>query len=55
MATEQKITYCRICEPLCGLIATVEDGRLTEKDVPDLINKLLDAPWQRLVGAAHAP
>ena len=21
-------TYCRICEPLCGLIATVEDGRL---------------------------
>ena len=28
MATEQKITYCRICEPLCGLIATVEDGRL---------------------------
>lgn len=28
MATEQKVTYCRICEPLCGLIATVEDGRL---------------------------
>ena len=25
---EQKVTYCRICEPLCGLIATVEDGRL---------------------------
>lgn len=22
------VTYCRICEPLCGLIATVEDGRL---------------------------
>lgn len=21
-------TYCRICEPLCGLIATVEDGKL---------------------------
>ena len=21
-------TYCRICEPLCGMIATVEDGRL---------------------------
>jgi anaerobic selenocysteine-containing dehydrogenase len=21
-------TYCRICEPLCGMVATVEDGRL---------------------------
>ncbi len=27
-ATERKVTYCRICEPLCGLVATVEDGRL---------------------------
>jgi formate dehydrogenase len=26
--TEQRVTYCRICEPLCGLVATVEDGRL---------------------------
>jgi anaerobic selenocysteine-containing dehydrogenase len=25
---EQKSTFCRICEPLCGMIATVEDGRL---------------------------
>jgi anaerobic selenocysteine-containing dehydrogenase len=25
---EQKTTYCRICEPLCGMIATVEDGTL---------------------------
>ncbi|MGE2834939.1 molybdopterin-containing oxidoreductase family protein [Mycobacterium sp. SMC-4] len=24
-----KITFCRICEPLCGMIATVEDGKLT--------------------------
>ncbi len=24
------ITYCRICEPLCGMVATVEDGRLTK-------------------------
>jgi anaerobic selenocysteine-containing dehydrogenase len=23
-------TFCRICEPLCGMIATVEDGRLIE-------------------------
>ena len=38
MAVEQKVTYCRICEPLCGLIATVEDGRLLslrpDKDHP---------------------
>ncbi|ULE33922.1 molybdopterin-containing oxidoreductase family protein [Mycobacterium sp. IDR2000157661] len=31
-------TFCRICEPLCGMIATVEDGRLTalrpDKDHP---------------------
>lgn len=29
MSTE-KITYCRICEPLCGLVATVEDGKVTK-------------------------
>ncbi|HZV74254.1 MAG TPA: molybdopterin-dependent oxidoreductase [Conexibacter sp.] len=29
MAVE-KPTYCRICEPLCGMVATVEDGRLTQ-------------------------
>lgn len=28
MPVEQHVTYCRICEALCGLIATVEDGRL---------------------------
>lgn len=36
--TEHKTTFCRICEPLCGMIATVEDGRLTslrpDKDHP---------------------
>jgi anaerobic selenocysteine-containing dehydrogenase len=26
----EKQTYCRICEPLCGMVATVEDGRLTQ-------------------------
>lgn len=26
--TEHKTTFCRICEPLCGMIATVEDGKL---------------------------
>ena len=25
---EHKPTFCRICEPLCGMIATVDDGRL---------------------------
>ncbi|MBO0825437.1 MAG: molybdopterin-dependent oxidoreductase, partial [Actinobacteria bacterium] len=26
MGTTQVATYCRICEPLCGLVATVRDG-----------------------------
>jgi anaerobic selenocysteine-containing dehydrogenase len=30
MASEERVTYCRICEPLCGLIATVEDGELVQ-------------------------
>ncbi len=37
-ATE-KVTYCRVCEPLCGMLATVEDGRLT-KLRPDPDNPL---------------
>ncbi len=28
MSIEHKPTFCRICEPLCGMIATVDDGRL---------------------------
>jgi anaerobic selenocysteine-containing dehydrogenase len=35
---EHKPTFCRICEPLCGMIATVDDGRLfalrPDKDHP---------------------
>ena len=27
--TEEKLTFCRICEVYCGMIATVEDGRIT--------------------------
>lgn len=27
---EDKLTYCRICEPLCGMTATVEEGRLLQ-------------------------
>jgi anaerobic selenocysteine-containing dehydrogenase len=27
--TEEKPTFCRICEVYCGLVATVEDGRIT--------------------------
>lgn len=30
MATEEKVTYCRICEAVCGLVATVEDGKVTK-------------------------
>jgi predicted dehydrogenase len=28
MTIEHKITYCRICESLCGMVAEVQDGRL---------------------------
>ncbi len=30
MTASEKVTYCRICEPLCGLVATVEDGEVTK-------------------------
>lgn len=29
-ASQEKVTFCRICEPLCGLVATVEDGKLVQ-------------------------
>ncbi|MCV7058865.1 molybdopterin-containing oxidoreductase family protein [Mycolicibacterium gilvum] len=35
---EHRATFCRICEPLCGMVATVEDGKLVslrpDKDHP---------------------
>src|SRR3954454_22937519 len=30
MAVEEKVTFCRICEPLCGMVATVKDGELAK-------------------------
>src|SRR5437879_5989536 len=27
---EQRITFCRICEAHCGMVATVDDGRVTQ-------------------------
>jgi anaerobic selenocysteine-containing dehydrogenase len=39
VGVEEKVTYCRICEPLCGLVATVEDGKLV-KLRPDAENPL---------------
>jgi anaerobic selenocysteine-containing dehydrogenase len=29
-AMAERVTFCRICEPLCGMVATVEDGRLVK-------------------------
>ncbi len=29
MPIEKKTTFCRVCEPACGLVATVENGELT--------------------------
>lgn len=28
MASVEQVTFCRICEPCCGLVATVRDGQL---------------------------
>ena len=30
MASTQKVTFCRICEAHCGMVATVEDGVVTK-------------------------
>ena len=30
MSVTEHVTYCRICEPLCGMVATVSDGRVTK-------------------------
>jgi anaerobic selenocysteine-containing dehydrogenase len=30
MEAERKVTFCRICEAHCGMVATVEDGRVTQ-------------------------
>jgi anaerobic selenocysteine-containing dehydrogenase len=30
MGAEQKVTFCRICEAHCGMVATVEEGRVTK-------------------------
>lgn len=29
MSYEEKKTFCRVCEPSCGMVAVVEDGQLT--------------------------
>jgi formate dehydrogenase len=39
VAIEYKPTFCRICEPLCGMVAEVEDGRLKQLR-PDADNPL---------------
>src|SRR5215212_10292431 len=30
MAPATKVTFCRICEAHCGMLATVDDGRVTK-------------------------
>ncbi|CAN5689024.1 hypothetical protein BH11ACT6_BH11ACT6_50370 [soil metagenome] len=39
---ENKITFCRICEPLCGMIATVEAGRLVSLRHGGTLAEILD-------------
>jgi formate dehydrogenase len=36
MHTEDVSTFCRVCEPVCGVIATVADGRIVKiRNNPD--------------------
>ncbi|HEX3336337.1 MAG TPA: molybdopterin-dependent oxidoreductase [Jatrophihabitans sp.] len=46
MTTTEHPTYCRICEPTCGMVATVEDGRLVtlRPDVEHPITKGFSCP-----------
>src|SRR5215213_9422255 len=30
MPSQQVVTFCRICEAHCGMVATVDDGRVTK-------------------------
>ena len=30
MGVDQKVTFCRICEAHCGMVATVQDGQVTK-------------------------
>lgn len=51
----ERVTYCRICEPLCGLIATVDDGKIVgvrpDKDHP--ISKGFACPKGIGMAAVH--
>ena len=53
--TSERVTYCRICEPLCGLIATVDDGKIVgvrpDKDHP--ISKGFACPKGIGMAAVH--
>jgi hypothetical protein len=53
MTVEQKRTFCRVCEPACGLVATVEDGRLlalaADKTQAQTLATLRDTVLPRLI------
>lgn len=67
-STEERITFCRICEACCGMVATVEDGSKTGRvEVPvrltdEMTPGVLALPqgwghrggWQTAVGAGGA-
>ena len=43
---EERVTFCRICEACCGMVATVEDGKVT---------KLQGGQGQSVLGGVHLP
>jgi formate dehydrogenase len=55
MTQEQVVTYCRVCEPLCGMVATVEDGRLTQlrPDADHPLSKGYACPKGIAMGEVH--
>ncbi len=46
--SEEKVTFRRICEPLCGMVATVEDDRIVKL-------RVAGAPAATAPAAAAAP
>src|SRR5215212_4528958 len=40
MPADERITFCRICEAHCGLVATVEDGRGERLDWDEAIGEI---------------
>jgi anaerobic selenocysteine-containing dehydrogenase len=52
---EQRVTFCRICAPLCGMVVDVEDNRVVRinGDVEHPLTRGFTCPKGRRFGALH--